>query len=341
MKEKILKILLEADDFVSGQRLCEELQVSRTAVWKAIRRLQEDGYRIEAVTNRGYKLIRDTENDVLGQIELESALEPLAWAGHPVIFKAETGSTNEDVFALSEAGYPQGTLVAAAAQTRGKGRRGRTWISPQNGNIYMSLLLKPQQELQPGQAPMMTLIAALAVWKALGEMELPGDLKIGIKWPNDVVIARGDSGQYKKICGILTEMRMEEMEIRDIAVGIGLNINQTQIPDEIAETATSIRLAAGRMVRRADLTALLWKNFEKAYDRFLAAGDLTPLKEEYESALVNLGRQVRVLDPAGEYDGTARGITTSGELIVLRREDGKEMHIGAGEVSVRGVMGYC
>lgn len=340
MKEKVLKILLEADDFVSGQKLCEELQVSRTAVWKAIRRLQEDGYRIEAVTNKGYRLTHSSEADVLGQVELERALEPLSWAGHPVIFKAQTGSTNEDIFALSEQEYPQGTLVAAAAQTRGKGRRGRTWISPENGNIYMSLLLKPGNDLQPVQAPMTTLVAALAVYNALLELDLPETLRIGIKWPNDVVVSK-EGGEFKKICGILTEMRMEEMEIRDVVVGIGLNINQTQIPEEVISTATSLKIAADRTICRTELTAALWRHFEEDYEAFLSAGDLSPLRETYEGALVNRNREVRVLDPAGEYSGTAKGITEAGELIVIRNEDGKEMHIGAGEVSVRGVMGYC
>ena len=295
-KQEVLRQLREADGYVSGQQLCEALGVSRTAVWKIINRLKEDGYPIEAVTNKGYRLLSVEGRDLFNQEELER---------------------------------PQGTLAVTAKQTTGKGRRGRTWISPPGVNIYMSILLKP--DFRPETAPMLTLVMAMSVFRAC--KELYGDECVfGIKWPNDIVVsARG--GDYHKICGILTEMRMEEKEIRDIVIGIGINVNQMQFPEEISQTAGSLALALGREVSRADLTAAVWKYYEEYYERFAEAQTLKPLREEYESALVNRGRKVRV-------EGTAMGINDLGELLV-QPEDGSSVRaVGTGEVSVRGVMGY-
>ena len=145
-KKEILRRLTETDGFVSGQELCEMLRVSRTAVWKNIQKLKEEGYPIEAVTNKGYRLLSLEETDIFNREQIVGKLST-SWAGRPLIFKEETGSTNDDVFALAAEGCPHGTLVVAARQTAGKGRRGRTWISPQEGNIYMSILLKP--DLRP------------------------------------------------------------------------------------------------------------------------------------------------------------------------------------------------
>ena len=230
-KQEVLRQLREADGYVSGQQLCEALGVSRTAVWKIINRLKEDGYPIEAVTNKGYRLLSVEGRDLFNQEELERRLTT-RWAGHPLIYSEETGSTNSDIFGFSDRGYPQGTLAVTSKQTTGKGRRGRTWISPPGVNIYMSILLKP--DFRPETAPMLTLVMAMSVFRAC--KELYGDECVfGIKWPNDIVVsARGEN--YHKICGILTEMRMEEKEIRDIVIGIGINVNQTEFPEEQSDS---------------------------------------------------------------------------------------------------------
>ena len=185
---------------------------------------------------------------------------------------------------------------------------------------------------------MLTLVMALSVFRACEEL-YGNECTFGIKWPNDIVVsARGED--YHKICGILTEMRMEEKEIRDIVIGIGINVNQTEFPEEIRQTAGSLALALGREVSRADLTAAVWRYFEEYYERFAGAQTLKPLREEYERALVNRGRKVRVLDPSAPFEGTAVGINDLGELLVQRDADGGLTPIGTGEVSVRGVMGY-
>ncbi len=337
IKDNVLKTLLSAEGFVSGQELCDALGVSRTSVWKAIEALRADGYKIEAVTNKGYLLVKDETADILNQEELERALET-RWAGHPVIFKKETGSTNDDIMAMADQGAPQGTLAVTVCQHAGKGRRGRVWLSPDVGNVYMSILLRPQMDAS--RAPMLTLIMALAVYEALQDMPYDRNkVRFGIKWPNDVVVSV-DDGPYKKTCGILTEMRMEEREIRDVTVGIGLNVNMTEFPEEIKETATSFALALGHPVRRAQFVADIWRHFENDCDVFLRDGDLEGLRPAYEAGLVNIGRAVRVLDPKGEYTGSAKGITADGELIVIPDGQKDPVYVGNGEISVRGVMGY-
>lgn len=337
-RQEILRQLKESGDFVSGQQLCDLLGISRTAVWKNIEKLREEGYPIEAVTSRGYRLLPTEDSDLLNYEELAGRLHT-KWVGHPLIYKAETGSTNNDILALSDQGSPEGTLVVASRQTAGKGRRGRAWISPSEGNIYMSILLRPQ--MKADIVSMVTLIMALSVYQAALELEAAEgvDCRFGIKWPNDIV-ASVNGGSYRKLCGILTEMRMEEMDIRDVVIGTGLNVNEKHFSKEIQETATSFCLALGHDVNRALLTARTWDYFEEDYDKFRKAQSLSPLKDIYESGLVNRGRLVRVLDPRTPFTGTAEGITDTGELIVRPQDGSEEKFVRTGEVSVRGVMGY-
>ncbi len=340
MKDRILQALAETDGFLSGQQLSDLLGVSRTAVWKTIGKLKSEGYEIEAVTNRGYRLINAQDVDVLNQAEIARRLST-AWAGYPLIYEKQTGSTNDDIMRLADEGATQGTLAVASCQTAGKGRRGRTWISPDEGNVYMSILLRPQIPVQ--EAPMMTLIMALACCEALQELYpekgMDKRVQFGIKWPNDLVVSV-EEGPFKKFVGILTEMRLEEREIRDVTIGIGLNLNQESVDPAICKTATTLRNALGRKVNRAEVAAACWNHFEPAYEKYLAAGSLEPLIERYSSVLVNIGRKVRVLDPRGEYTGTAKRVTAGGELVVTVDDTAEDRLVGTGEISVRGVMGY-
>ena len=383
-KKEILKRLTETEGYVSGQELCRMLQVSRTAVWKIIQKLKEEGYPIEAVTNKGYRLLSMEETDIFNREQIVGKLST-SWAGRPLIFKEETGSTNDDVFALAAEGYPHGTLVVAARQTAGKGRRGRTWISPEDGNIYMSILLKP--DLRPEITPMLTVVMALSVYQAAekllsdqpssqqpsgstGTENVPADesehespvesslesslespsaendssadvpaCRFGIKWPNDIV-ASVNGGPYRKLCGILTEMRMEDSEISAITIGIGLNVNQTEFSPEIAENAGSFALSMGSKINRAALTASIWNFFEQNYLLFVQKQDFSALRPAYEAGLVNCGKSVHVLDPKNPFTGTAIGINNEGELLVQPDDGGPVRVIGSGEVSVRGVKGY-
>ena len=325
VKTKILKMLKEADGYVSGQDICEELHVSRTAVWKVIKQLQEEGYQIEAVRNKGYCLEKSA--DVITKAELSSCMDS-QWMGKNLVYYDETDSTNTRAKALAEQGALSGTLVVADCQMSGKGRRGRSWVSPRFANIYMTLILKPQ--ISPSCASMLTLTAAMAVLAGIKEVT---GLETEIKWPNDLVYGG------KKVCGILTEMSAELDCIHYVVIGMGINVNLTEIAEEVAKTATSLRIEAGQPVSRSALIAAVIRWFEVYYQKFLETEDLSLLMEEYNEKLANQGREVRVLAPSGDYCAVSRGINKSGELLV-ELEDGTLQKVVSGEVSVRGIYGY-
>ena len=325
MKTEVLRMLKEADDYVSGQQICEKFQVSRTAVWKVIKQLEDEGYEIEAVRRRGYRL--RTEGDVLSAASVESSLNTV-WMGKPVVYFDETDSTNNVVKRLAEEGGVHGTLAVADAQTGGKGRRGRPWNAPRGVGIWMSLLLRP--DIAPADASMITLISALAVSDGIRETT---GLDSVIKWPNDVVV------NGKKLCGILTEMSSEIDHVNYVVPGIGINVNTESFPEEIRQVATSVYLETGKKANRSRIIGAGLRHYEKYYDIFMQKKDMTDRLEIYSRRLANNGAPVRVLDPAGEYTGTALGINHRGELLV-ETETGEVRNVLSGEVSVRGIYGY-
>lgn len=325
MKGEILKVLKEADGYVSGQDLCSRFGVSRTAVWKVINQLKEEGYEIEAVRNKGYVL--KGAGDVISREEILSLMKT-RWAGTNVVYFDETDSTNTQIRKLAEAGAPAGTLAAADRQTGGKGRRGRGWEAPSGVGIWMSLLLRPQ--ISPMSASMLTLLMALAAAKGIRKAT---GLEPQIKWPNDLVLNK------KKICGILTEMSTELMEIQYVVIGTGINVNQVEFPEEIRATATSLCMEGGKPYKRSPIIAEIMLAFEEYYEKFLETGDMSLLMEEYNHMLVNMGKEVRVLAASGDYCGVSEGINSAGGLLV-RLPNGQRTEVISGEVSVRGIYGY-
>lgn len=325
MKTEILRMLKTADDYLSGQELCESFHVSRTAVWKVIKQLEAEGYLIEAVRNKGYRLKQ--AGDVLSKAELESG-SGTEWAGKNVLYFDETDSTNSEAKKAAEAGAPHGTLAVADCQNGGKGRRGKTWSSPHGAGIWMSLILRP--DMHPGSASMLTLVAALAVAEGL---EKSAGIKTVIKWPNDIVCGG------KKICGILTEMSTEAEYINYVVTGIGINVNTEEFPEEIRDVASSLYLETGKHISRSGIVGAVMEAYEHYYAVFMKTFDMSLLLEEYNGRLANKGRAVRVLQTGNEYTGTSLGINKEGELLV-ETEDGSIKEVISGEVSVRGIYGY-
>lgn len=325
MKEEILRLLRSADGYISGQELCNRFGVSRTAVWKAINQLKEAGYEIEAQQNKGYKLM--AAPDLMTEAEIKSLMHT-DWVAKEVLYFDTIDSTNTKAQELAEKGYPSGTLVVADKQESGKGRRGRSWVSPSGTGIFMTLMIKP--DINPNNASMLTLVAALAVAKAI--TSVTGEEAL-IKWPNDIVI------NGKKVCGILTEMNAQFDYINHIVVGIGINVHNESFPEEISQMASSLMIeAGGKRFHRAQIIAETMSYFEQYYDTFLKTQDLSALVREYDKLLVNRNKSVRVLDPKEPFDGKAMGITPKGELIVDTWESRKL--VSSGEVSVRGIYGY-
>ena len=237
------------------------------------------------------------------------------WAGKTVHFARETDSTNLWIKRLAKEGAPEGTLALAEFQSAGRGT-----------SVMMSILLRPKFE--PQYAPMLTLVMGMAVAKAVKKL----GFDVSIKWPNDVVVS------HKKICGILTEMGVRDGKIDYAVIGVGINVNIREFPEEMADKATSLYLESGREFDRSQIPGLVMEAFEEYYEKFAATCDLSGLKEEYESILANYDQPVRVLAKE-PYEGVARGITDGGELLV-EKTDGTIVAVSAGEVSVRGLYSY-
>ena len=255
---------------------------------------------------------------------------------HNIIHYESTGSTNDDAKKLAREGAADGTVVMADAQSAGKGRRGRTWQSSAGSNLYFSMMLKP--EFAPDKASMLTLVMALSVVQALNK-ETAASFDYKIKWPNDIVV------NGRKLCGILTEMTMEGSAIESVVIGVGINVRQEHFDAEISDCATSLFLekkradAQAMIPERMELLESVLEFFDANYESFCRNLNLDFMKAEYEASLANMNNKVKVLEPAGEYEGTALGINEQGELMV-RIPDGSIKAIYAGEVSVRGIYGY-
>ena len=248
------------------------------------------------------------------------------WAGKTVHFAREMDSTNLWIKRLAKVGAPEGTLALAEFQSAGRGRLGRSWEVPEGTSVMMSILLRPKFE--PQYAPTLTLVMGMAVAKAVKNL----GFDVSIKWPNDVVVS------HKKICGILTEMGVRDGKIDYAVIGVGINVNIKEFPEEMADKATSLYLESGKEFDRSQIPGLVMEAFEKYYEKFAATCDLSGLKEEYESILANYNQPVRVLAKE-PYEGVARGITDGGELLV-EKTDGTIVAVSAGEVSVRGLYSY-
>lgn len=349
IKTSILRMIRQSRGYVSGQSLCEALGVSRTAVWKYVNQLKEEGYEFDAVSNKGYRIVKYP--DIITREEIESML-PDGLAVTNVVYYHETDSTNTRAKQEAEEGEKSGTLFITECQTGGRGRRGRSWESPAGSGIWMSLLLRP--EIKPFDASMLTIVAAMGMKDAIeeiigdgvtagaGDGDVAGDgdgdgagkggIHCKIKWPNDIVL--GD----RKICGMLTEMSAETDWINYVVIGIGVNVNTTEFDDSIKDTASSILLQTGRSVKRSDIVVAFARHFSKYYDEFLKKCNLSGLADDYNKALINVGRDVKIVERDGSFVAKAVGIDETGSLIV--EKDGNTQRIVAGEVSVRGLYGY-
>lgn len=264
----------------------------------------------------------------MNQQELTAIGSQQQWAGKESYYYEEIDSTNLEVIRRAKQGAPHGTLVAAGYQHLGRGRRGRSWEAEAGESLLFSLLLRP--DLSPEYVSGLTLVMALSVAQA---SEAAFDVETGIKWPNDLVL------EDKKFGGILTEMRGAGEEGHYLVIGVGINLHQKSMTGELAGTAVSLRQVMGRQAEAGKLLSLILGRFEENYGIYLQNKNLGGLLEEYNSRLVNRDRQVRVLDPQGEFEGIARGANADGELLV-ELPDGRIEKIYAGEVSVRGMYGY-
>ncbi len=326
MRERILRELIEnRGSFISGQEISRKYDITRANVWKYIRKLKESGYEIESVTNKGYRLLEMP--DSLDMIYLDFDKDWII--GREYIYLDEVDSTNEYAKKIASE-KPDGAIVLAENQYKGKGRLGREWTSLSQTGIWMSLILKP--EILPADAIIITQVAAAAVVKGITEIL---DCEVKIKWPNDIVL------KNKKICGILTEFSGEIESINYIIVGIGINVNQKSkdFPEEIRDKAGSLREYAGKEISRKLIVKEIINYFNKYYFEFLKNQTFKGIIDICKKYSATLQNEVRIIQNGKEIIGKAVDLTDRGTLII---EDSKgvKSEIISGEVSVRGLYHY-
>lgn len=318
-EELILSFLADGEgEFTSGEILSGKLGLSRTAVWKHVEALRTKGYRIDAVPARGYRLVKVP--DRLSSLELGPLLGTRE-LGRTVHYFEALESTNVTAFKLAAEGATHGEVVIAEAQSAGKGRRGRSWVSLPHANLYASAILRP--ELPPQRAPELTLVAAVALAETLREA---GVEEAAIKWPNDVQIAG------RKVAGILTELSADPDRVHFVILGLGVNLNArlADFPPEVAAIATSLAEARQDPVPRALFTAALLTRLEVWLDRHASEG-FEPVRAAWKALSATLGQQILVRTERAEYRAFAEDIDEAGALVV-RRDDGTVERVIAGDV---------
>lgn len=236
-------------------------------------------------------------------------------------------STNIRAKEWAKSGAAEGCIVLADTQSAGKGRLGRTWLSPKGTGIWMSIVLRPHIRLQ--QIPQITLVAGMSMRKAISDIT---GLEAKIKWPNDIVVGE------KKVCGILTEMAAKANQVEYVVVGIGVNVNNKSFDDTIPH-ATSLTLEGGCTYDREEIIKQFAQIFEEYYEVFLQTGNLSALMKEYKDHCINLDKQVRISNNQEDYIAYVEDVDSNGSLII-KRADGRCETIFTGEVSVRGLYGY-
>lgn len=322
MDEEILRLLREHPSaFLSGEEISRRLKVTRTAVWKRMKRLRTLGYEIEASTRSGYRLVRSP--DLLTPSEINPLLTT-KWIGKTIHYFHTIDSTNSKAYQLALGGAGEGEGVIAESQKKGRGRLGRHWFSPPFLNLYLSVILRPK--IPPHQASLITLMAAVATADAI--QKYSGLLPL-IKWPNDILL--GD----RKVAGLLNEIHSEIDRIHFVILGIGVNLNMDEkmFSREIREVATSLKREMGQTISRKAFLQSLLGELERWYTIFLKEGGATVLEAWRERANIK-GKRVKVTSFGETLIGVAVDVDSDGALI-LKMKDGEQKRIVAGDVEYK------
>ena len=323
MQDKILDFLKRRQDYTSGDYISHRLGISRQALWKHIEALREVGYDIVAVPHLGYRLI--SSPDRLFPSEIEWHLDT-KFIGKKIHYFDVLSSTMNMATELGMKGSPEGTIVLAETQTKGRGRLGRSWSSPKYKGIYLSLILRPQ--ILPNAAPLLTLLCAVSLCEAIKEIT---ELDVRIKWPNDLLI------HHKKLGGILTELNAEMDAVRFVVIGIGLNVNNDK--KTLLAAVTSLREQKKEDINRINLLQEILRRIEKNYLLFSAEGGpasggqkgIAAIIEKWRQHSVTLGKRVKILCEKAHLEGEAVDIDRDGGLLI-RRDSGLIEKVMTGDV---------
>ena len=302
----VYQILARENDYVSGEKIGEELNLSRTSIWKSIQRLQQEGLEIDSIKNRGYKLIQ-------GDLILPDLIQEKT--NLIVHYKPETKSTQTDAKEGIEAGNKGNTLYLSTCQTAGRGRFQRPYYSPSQGGIYMSLHIQPNLPYE--KLPSYTLLVAAAVYKAIKNLTM---IEVDIKWVNDIYF------KNKKIAGILTEAMtsVETGLVTDVIIGLGINFSIADFPDDLKEKAGSLFMPPAPITRN-ELISEIWRCFYQT-----APEELLYLYKEHSLVL---GREVSFIQDQTKKKGVAKDISDKGQLLI-QLDDQTEIWLNSGEISL-------
>ncbi|HEV2422150.1 MAG TPA: biotin--[acetyl-CoA-carboxylase] ligase [Candidatus Acidoferrales bacterium] len=317
--DALLTLLAEnPTNVISGASIAKEIGVKRQTVWRWIETLRESGVNVKGHPRSGYHIERVP--DVLAPQLLSRHLRGTPFAKRILHF-FQTESTNDVAMRLGETNEPHGTVVIAERQTAGRGRAGHSWVSEKSAGIYVTILLRPP--ISPMQSPALTLVAGLAARDAIAEET---GLSPDIRWPNDVML------NGKKVCGILTEMQAELDRIHFAAAGIGINVNQSKMPSELAGIATSLRIETERTHSRLELLLRLLRHLDRYYNQFITEGANPIVRRFCEVSSYGQGKRVRIANGKASFVGVTAGLESSG-ILRVQREDGRTESIISGTVS--------
>ena len=318
---KILSALRENHAGVSGADLAGQLGVTRAAIWGRIEQLRQLGYEIEAGPHFGYRLV--SAPDVLHADDLLARLGKTKVIGRDIRVFEQTTSTNDVIEKLARDGVKEGAVVFAESQTKGRGRLGRKWISPERKGLWFSVLLRP--DLRPQEATQLTVASATALRRAI---QSETGLHPEIKWPNDILIGG------KKVAGILTELSAELDRVRHVILGIGVDVNlgTSEFPPELRKLATSLKIESGKTISRSELATAILRELDGDYAR-ICGGCFAEVADEWEAHCQTIGRNVTIQTGERRIRGRAESLDDDGALL-LRTEHGHLERVTGGDVTL-------
>lgn len=322
MKDKILKrFLLASGEPLSGQQLADDFEISRTAIWKHLQTLQEEGYTFETIKRKGY-LLTDMP-DRVDPARISATISTDRY-GKTIHYLEECPTTQEIAQQLAREGAPDGTIVIAESQTEGKGRMMRPWESTKSKGIWMTVIVRPN--VLPHQAPQFTLIAAVAIVNAM--KSLYKNFTPVIKWPNDLLV------NGRKCTGILTEMLAEIDRVDALLIGIGINVNQqlNDFPEELHDIATSISIEEGNSIDRGELVASILSYLERYCDQYVQKG-FSEIKTLWEESSGTIGKRIRATTLREVFEGVAIGITEDG-ILEIKLDNGDIKRVYSADIEI-------
>ncbi len=321
LRKKLLDAFTEHEgEYLSGQYIADLIGCSRTAVWKHIEDLRQEGFELEAIRRKGYRILKTPDQVTANEIRLGLKTKMI---GQRIHYQESVDSTQKIAHRLGFENVPEGTVVIADEQTGGRGRLERAWHSPKSTGVWMSIILRPNIPIP--KTPQLTLLAAVAVTQAIEDCT---GLEAHIKWPNDILL------NGKKVTGILTELQAEPDRVHFVIMGIGMNVNQTKMdfPAELQSIATSLSIEKGSFVNRAEVIRAVFHRLENLYQLYLEKGFL-PIKLLWESYAVSIGKVVTARTFSGVIKGRAMGITDDG-VLKIEDEDGRIHDIYSADIDI-------